>query len=613
MGNLCHRQLDISYGIGIGGAQLTYLLPIAHPEVNGNDDYAIKVNDANDLTSTILNYFDGNAIKGNLTTGIDGVLIGADGGKISSIVIDDIVYQYDAANPLQVFTTLLGGKLSLNFETGEYSYSINLDQNVLNEKESFEISVIDNDGDTASLILEMNIDYYAQLDANANNIITNSANGSDLNILTQYLTHGDAAPEGAEITAVTSGSANNTSLANGIVTIVNANEGDSFNYTLAGSGTSDTANVVIDYQNASRLQGSYDNDIIIAKSSKQPPLGTQINATVKAGNTYDTANQFGFEVTTLAAGLWISQIQINLRGGTDDNAKFDISDSNISLGSDSVGISDSAADIFSTMTSDNHVLTANFSQNDFTSGDAFWFSFDTDSLNNNTGKGLGESGVTYTITLSDGSVLNGVYVVNDVDGSSGTLIFGNTILDGGEGDDVLISGADNDVLIGGEGNDLLIGGLGDDTLIGGLGEDTFVWNQGDTGTDNITDFNVADDKLDLSDLLQGISVEELAQHLDFSFDATTNSTTIAIDVDNDGEAEQYITLDCVDLRDEFGITEGTLDVEGSIIQGLLGSNGEGALIIDTAASSTSASPTQFANASEPSQQHEELTNLHNIP
>nr|WP_269902819.1 type I secretion C-terminal target domain-containing protein [Shewanella nanhaiensis] len=196
---------------------------------------------------------------------------------------------------------------------------------------------------------------------------------------------------------------------------------------------------------------------------------------------------------------------------------------------------------------------------------------------------------------------------------------GNDLLKGGDGSDILFGqggndelhgGAGNDQLFGGHGDDSLIGGLGDDMLTGGQGEDTFVWNQGDTGNDHITDFKIADDKLDLSDLLQGVSAEELASHLEFSFDA--NGTTIAIDVDNDGDVDQHITLDGVDLRDEFGLSNGEPDMEGSIIQGLLGNNGDGALIIDST-SSGSTSQTQFSNASEPSQQHEELSNFHDIP
>ena len=86
---------------------------------------------------------------------------------------------------------------------------------------------------------------------------------------------------------------------------------------------------------------------------------------------------------------------------------------------------------------------------------------------------------------------------------------GNDILDGGAGNDLLVGGAGNDTLSGGTGNDRLLGGQGNDTLIGGDGDDVFVWSKGDQGTiaapatDVVKDFGNGNDKLDLSDLLQG--------------------------------------------------------------------------------------------------------------
>ncbi|WP_309247291.1 tandem-95 repeat protein [Shewanella sp. VB17] len=208
---------------------------------------------------------------------------------------------------------------------------------------------------------------------------------------------------------------------------------------------------------------------------------------------------------------------------------------------------------------------------------------------------------------------------NDViDGGKGDdVIFaqgGEDKLNGGSGEDTLLGGSGNDILIGGDDSDTLIGGLGNDILTGGTSSDdhhtdTFVWQQGDTGTDHIVDFNITDDKLDLSDLLHGVSAKELADHLDFSFDNTTHTTTIAVNADSQGEVEQYITLDGVDLRDAFNVQPGD-DIETTIIQGLLGHNGDGALIIDSTESNTS---TRFANATEPTQLHEELSTYYNIP
>ncbi|MEO8245457.1 MAG: hypothetical protein ABI832_24560, partial [bacterium] len=67
---------------------------------------------------------------------------------------------------------------------------------------------------------------------------------------------------------------------------------------------------------------------------------------------------------------------------------------------------------------------------------------------------------------------------------------------GGDGNDTLVGGSDNDLLIGGSGSDALTGAAGDDTLTGGLGRDSFVFGAG-AGHDRVTDFNAAQDQLNL--------------------------------------------------------------------------------------------------------------------
>uniref|UniRef100_UPI00260EFB52 Ig-like domain-containing protein n=1 Tax=uncultured Shewanella sp. TaxID=173975 RepID=UPI00260EFB52 len=187
--------------------------------------------------------------------------------------------------------------------------------------------------------------------------------------------------------------------------------------------------------------------------------------------------------------------------------------------------------------------------------------------------------------------------------SSNTHLFGESnandgadSLEGGEGNDILFGQGGNDELIGGLGADTLIGGLGDDELTGNEGADTFVWDRNSidssdpssSNTDHITDFNLAEDKLDLSDILQGDTVSELAQHL--SFTDENGSTSINIDTDGNGSFDQHIVLDGVDLIGKFG------NDETDIISGLLGNNGEGPLIVGT---STDASVNQAANSPDP--------------
>ncbi|MEC3863211.1 DUF4214 domain-containing protein [Mesobacterium sp. TK19101] len=72
-------------------------------------------------------------------------------------------------------------------------------------------------------------------------------------------------------------------------------------------------------------------------------------------------------------------------------------------------------------------------------------------------------------------------------------------IEGGLGDDTLLGLGGNDTLIGGAGNDSLSGGGGDDSLTGGSDADTFVVELG-MGHDTITDFDVTQDRLDVSAL-----------------------------------------------------------------------------------------------------------------
>lgn len=72
------------------------------------------------------------------------------------------------------------------------------------------------------------------------------------------------------------------------------------------------------------------------------------------------------------------------------------------------------------------------------------------------------------------------------------------VVAGDEGWELILSSGD-EIAIAGAGNDVLYGSDGNDTLTGGDGADVFKYVAGDTGSDVISDFSIADgDKLDLS-------------------------------------------------------------------------------------------------------------------
>ena len=89
-------------------------------------------------------------------------------------------------------------------------------------------------------------------------------------------------------------------------------------------------------------------------------------------------------------------------------------------------------------------------------------------------------------------VLDGTENAEEIRGDKG-----NDTLSGLGGDDRLRGEKGNDILNGGDGNDRLKGGNDNDTLTGGAGNDRFAFDlQG--GTDTLTDFTHAEDKLDFT-------------------------------------------------------------------------------------------------------------------
>lgn len=89
-----------------------------------------------------------------------------------------------------------------------------------------------------------------------------------------------------------------------------------------------------------------------------------------------------------------------------------------------------------------------------------------------------------------GDVLTGIE--NLMGSAAGDRLYGNPFankLDGRFGADLIAAGA---------GDDTLIGGSGLDTLTGAAGLDQFMLGTSATGADHVTDFNVADDTLQVS-------------------------------------------------------------------------------------------------------------------
>ena len=112
-------------------------------------------------------------------------------------------------------------------------------------------------------------------------------------------------------------------------------------------------------------------------------------------------------------------------------------------------------------------------------------------------------------TIFGGTPTMGATSNDTIDGGAGNdEIFagdGDDSVLGGDGADTLFNGVGNDTVNGGAGDDTLFAGPGDDIMTGGAGADSFAFFDG-SGSDVITDFDLAEDTLDLSGLTASVDL-----------------------------------------------------------------------------------------------------------
>ena len=494
--NFLQNNIDIAFGIGItNDVSLDSLKPIAYPNTNADGDsepYAIQVLDAMGLKQTLLDAVGDGIAMGDATvastgTGTSGIVPGADGGHVLSVVVDGVTHTYDSVdNVIETITTARGGIFEIDYETGKYIYTINPKDTVAGEEEVFAITVVDGDGDTKTIDLTIHLDYVANIDANRENIITNASEGTSLDIDFDMLTANDNLSSSMSVTDVTAESGTDLTVDTDRLTLSDVTDGESFTYTISDGSDSESAKDVVILQNSDVLNGTIDDDILIARQENDYPALVNVDAVVMPGYTSRTENQYGFKFVDSMNALSITRITIDLQAGTDTDAVFDPEEPNafdLHIGTNTKGIDETDVTFIA---EDGPNLSMEFVPGSFTAGDEFWFSIDTDGLGKlDKGEDFGKEKVAVTITLSDGSTLNGIYETQS-DGSS-TIDFsvGNALM-GNEGDDLLIGNDNNELLDGGEGNDKMYAGGGDDTLVydkldsiidGGEGNDVLFINE----------------------------------------------------------------------------------------------------------------------------------------
>ncbi|ACT47693.1 retention module-containing protein [Methylotenera mobilis] len=590
---------NISFGIGIGTASLSSLTPIAYPNVdadgNGTEDYAIRVDNPADLADTLLSTVDGGVVVGNMSvlsgSGSSGFLLGADGGRLNSVVVDGVTYTYSASGPSSMtISTNKGGELTVNFLTGEYSYHLLLNRTVQNEQESFLVTAVDGDGDTKTINLNINLDYVANLDPNADTILTNVVTGTPISVSAAALLHNDSLRGTGSITST-------QNAVNGSVS------GTSTVQFTANAVAAKTIQVVTEasFDSTSQTQNSTrENAVDLTDRSK---FGTVVSGTptwavdVAGGSSIvfsgllDNSGSGTRDVDYVKVKMYAGErVFIDVDNQTQGvNAFVEYFDANGVLQTFTVGTTGTGTSLApngyftapesgeyfirmqtvgTTDTSYNLVLTLTDIVGPMTENGSFEYTVTENGVASSASATV-YNVVGNTITGGDGDeILLGGNTNDTLIGGGGNDVLiggaGNDTLLGGTGADRLEGGSGNDILNGGTGNDILIGGTGNDTLTGGLGADVFKWSLADAGatgtpaTDVITDFDTTanSDKLDLRDLLQGEIGSGVGANLEnyLHFEKVGTDTVVHISSNgsfnngyNPAAEVQTITLQNVDL------------------------------------------------------------------
>jgi Ca2+-binding RTX toxin-like protein len=223
---------------------------------------------------------------------------------------------------------------------------------------------------------------------------------------------------------------------------------------------------------------------------------------------------------------------------------------------------------------DNQILN---SGTIISSGTAIWFSQSGAAANSvvNTGSIVGGAdaaaiqGSAYADSIRNSGLISGdIALGSGGDRYDGTLGRIDGRVFGGDGADTLIGSADHaarlfgeigaDALVGGDSNDWLIGGRGADVLTGGGGRDRFVYESildapAQGRADRITDFEKGD-RIDLSRIdantTNGAADDAFdfgiaagrAGSISFRYDATSDTTSVFLYIDNNRRVDGLITL-----------------------------------------------------------------------
>jgi RTX calcium-binding nonapeptide repeat (4 copies) len=288
--NFVNANDIVSYAIGLGSSATdTYLDPLAYDGTgSGTDTDALIVTNLDQLQSTLVGTVSP-SISGSVIDGSIPTSFGADGGYVKSIAIGGKTYSYNPTTD-QVTESSSGGQSAYSFNTatnkltitfsgsvGE-SFVIDLDDGsyvytpptniVADFSRPFTYTLTDNDGDTASSTLTINVNNVNEVAA-VNDIIRTNFDGTAFDVPEWALLFNDTTESGTlDITGVSNESS--LDVTNPAGNVVNIDDdgstanGGSFDYTASNGTSTGTGSVQVFNKNGGgNVTGTSANEILV--------------------------------------------------------------------------------------------------------------------------------------------------------------------------------------------------------------------------------------------------------------------------------------------------------------------------------------------------------------
>ncbi|WP_422034122.1 DUF5801 repeats-in-toxin domain-containing protein [Roseibium sp.] len=587
-------------------------------EVDG-DNTVITVNTFDQLIQTLLDLVSAEMVSGNVLLGDDGVVgggdddsFGEDGGRILSIQVGTVLYTYDATadeitnnggDPTEqgselTVTTPASGTLEFNFVTGAWTYSAT--GSTSTGVEAFEYTLVDNDGDTSSATLS--VDVVPAPKAAGDFVLTNITDFSPIDIPNDALLNNDTdgSGNGLNVTSVSDPTGGTVSAG---VQFDPAPQEITRLYDFAGvtRGTNDHFAYEFEFDpDGSQYNGLFELTEAVGIGGPGAPSASEATNDdyediAEDGNgdwdVPDPGNDdhavFWAQFSIGEAAASISEIEVTIdANSTDNRSDLGIWNYTTSQWVQLDGFSNSGFWSGSITSNFNDYLNAS---NQLTVAFVNWddddaFGVDYISVEVSADEAAFSSGsFDYEITDGNGFTDTANVSVTGVDSTTVTgtdedeILIGNdngSTLDGAGGNDYIVGGDSADTLIGGDGEDVLAGGLGVDLLWGGSlngggdGDiDTFVIDDA-TAVDIIGDFEAGVDEIDLTALINGLSSGEDPEAAGY-VQVVQNGSNADVQVDTDGGGNGYQTV--VTLQN-FNVTDETVRILYNDADGDKGTN-----------------------------------------